>query len=167
VTATTIRILGIDPGLSGALALLTSLGELTVDDMPTVEIERGGKSKRELDTAALCSLIREMAPSHAVLERVGARPGQGVTSMFAFGRSCGQIEGAIAARRVPLSYVAPPTWRRALSVPVGKDGSRLRASQVLPAHAERWRRVKDDGRAEAALIALWGLLHVPRLEIAQ
>jgi crossover junction endodeoxyribonuclease RuvC len=167
MTAATIRILGIDPGLGGALALLTSLGDFTVTDMPVLEIERGGKSKRELDIGALAARICEMAPTHAVIERVGARPGQGVTSMFAFGRGVGQFEGVIAACRVPVSYVSPPTWRRAMSVPPGKDGSRLRASQLLPAYAERWRRAKDDGRAEAALIALWGLLHVPRLEIAQ
>lgn len=160
------RILGIDPGLSGALALLTSLGVLRCTDMPTLEIERGGKAKRAIDTAALAAMVRTSAPSHAVIERVGAMPGQGVSSMFQFGRNVGQIEGVIATLGVPVSYVAPQTWRRAMSVPAGKDGSRLRASELLPAYAEQWRRKRDDGRAEAALIALWGLLHVPSLREA-
>lgn len=155
------RILGIDPGISGALALLTALGELTVADLPTIEIERGGKAKRSIDAMALADMIRAMHPTHAIIERVGAMPGQGVASMFSFGRSVGQIEGIVATLAVPVSYVTPQTWRRSLSVPAGKDGSRLRASQLMPAYAERWRRSRDDGRAEAALIALYGIVKLP------
>jgi crossover junction endodeoxyribonuclease RuvC len=155
------RILGIDPGLGGALALLTSGGELTVRDMPCFEIERGGKNKRQADTRALVDLIRRLRPTYCVIERVGAMPGQGVTSMFAFGRVAGQIDGIIAALEIPVSYVSPQVWRKTLQVPAGKDGSRLRASELMPRYAEFWRLKKDDGRAEAALIALWGLLHRP------
>lgn len=160
-----VRLLGIDPEIDGALALLTSLGKLTVEDMPTIEVERGGKAKRQTDLASLADMIRAMSPSHALIERVGAMPGQGVSSMFAFGRSVGQIEGIVATLAVPVSYVAPQSWRRALAVPLGKDGSRLRASQLMPAYSERWRRARDDGRAEAALIALYGLLHAPGIGV--
>jgi crossover junction endodeoxyribonuclease RuvC len=156
-------ILGIDPGLGGALAALSAMGKLVIVDAPTVEVKRGGKGKREIDPAALADIIREMKPTHAVVEKVGAMPGQGVSSMFSFGRSVGQVEGALAALGIPVSYVSPLTWKRSLSVPAGKDGARLRASQLLPAYAERWRLVKHDGRAEAGLIALWGLLNVPAL----
>ncbi len=158
-----VRILGIDPGLGGALALLTAAGSLEISDMPCHEIDRGGKHKRQVDVAALASLIRDARPSHAVLERVGAMPGQGVSSMFAFGRSVGQLEGIIAALAIPISYVTPQTWRRALAVPGGKDGSRLRASELMPGHAANWHRKRDDGRAEAALIALWGLTNRPSI----
>ena len=65
------------------------------------------------------------------------------------------------ALAIPLTRVSPLTWRKALQVPRGKDGSRLRASELLPAYAELWRRRRDDGRAEAALLALWGLTHLP------
>jgi crossover junction endodeoxyribonuclease RuvC len=155
------RILGIDPGLSGALALLTSGGELIVRDVPCFVTDRGGKSKRQADLRSLVDIIRRMRPTYAVIERVGAMPGQGVTSMFAFGRVAGQIDGVIAALEIPVSYAAPLIWRKALAVPPGKDGSRLRASELMPAYSEIWRRKKDDGRAEAALIALWGLTHRP------
>lgn len=164
-------IIGIDPGLKGALAALTTLGDLTVHDMPVLTIERGGKSKSEVDTASLVLTLgrwrNQCADLHAVIEKVGAMPGQGVTSMFSFGRSVGQIEGVLAGLQIPVTYVTPQAWQKALSVPKGKDGSRLRASQIMPAYAGEWRRAKDDGRAEAALIAMWGVLHLPEVKRAQ
>ena len=63
----------------------------------------------------------------------------------------------VAANFIPLTMVAPLKWKRALGVPADKDGARARASQLLPAHAGLWCRVKDDGRAEAALIAYYGV----------
>lgn len=161
-----MTVIGIDPGARGAIAPLTTMGELIIHDMPAVTIERGGKNKTEIDTAALANMlggIIETRGRHnllAVVEKVGAMPGQGVTSMFAFGRSVGQIEGVLAGLKIPVSYVTPQTWQKALAVPKGKDGSRLRASQIMPAYAGEWRRAKDDGRAEAALIAMWGVLHL-------
>lgn len=151
-------IIGIDPGLSGAVTILSPDGRLEVHDMPVAEVQRHGKAKREVDCAALASILRpHVGGAHACLERVGAMPGQGVTSMFAFGRAVGAVEGVLAALGVPVSYVAPVVWKRALAVPTGKDGARLRASQLMPAYAERWRRAKDDGRAESALIALYAM----------
>jgi len=152
-------VLGIDPGLSGAMALLTAGGDLDVWDMPTLQIDRNGKQKRELDLACLVTSIRDAGATECWFEKVGAMPGQGVSSMFAFGRAVGQVEAAIAACGIPISYVTPQAWKRQLSVPTGKDAARLRASQLMPAYATEWRLVKHDGRAEAALIALYGLLH--------
>ena len=153
--------LGVDPGISGAVAFLTITGTLKVFDMPSREIDGGGKNKREIDSAAMAALIRRETADHkelnATFERVGAMPGQGVTSMFSFGRSVGMIEGILAALTIPVSYVAPVKWKRAMQVPAGKDGARLRASQMMPAYAAEWRLKKHDGRAEAALIALYGM----------
>lgn len=150
--------LGIDPGLSGAIAFLDlAAGRLEVHDVPTFTLGRGGKMKREVDTVGLARLIDAGGPiSHAYVEQVGAMPGQGVASMFAFGKVFGIILGILAAGFVPLTLVTPQKWKRALGVPAEKDGARARASQLLPAHAALWTRVKDDGRAEAAMIALWG-----------
>jgi crossover junction endodeoxyribonuclease RuvC len=157
-------IIGIDPGLSGAVAALGTDGRLNVHDMPAIRIDRNGKARRDVDAAALVDLIRTMgADAVAWVERVGAMPGQGVSSMFQFGRAAGIVDGVLAALAVPISFVTPQTWRRDLHVPAGKDGSRLRASQLLPAYAGEWRRACDDGRAEAALIALYGLHHASRL----
>ena len=152
-------VLGIDPGLSGALARLTASGDLTIWDMPVLQVERNGRVRRDLDLAMLVATIREASATEAWLERVGAMPGQGVSSMFAFGRAVGQVEAAITACGLPLTHVTPQLWKRSLTVPAGKDAARLRASQLMPAYAGEWRLAKHDGRAEAALIALHGLLH--------
>ena len=152
-------VLGVDPGLSGALARLTASGDLTIWDMPVLQVERNGRVRRDLDLAVLVATIRHADATEAWLERVGAMPGQGVSSMFAFGRAVGQVEAVITACALPLSLVTPQVWKRSLTVPAGKDAARLRASQLMPAYAAEWRLAKHDGRAEAALIALHGLLH--------
>lgn len=151
-------ILGVDPGLEGALAWLDDAGQLQrVADMPTVRLERNGKAKRDVDAYELGRLIGGGGIiAQAIVEQVGAMPGQGVSSMFAFGRAYGTILGVLAANFIPIELVAPTKWKRAMQVPTGKDAARARASQVLPASAGHWTRVKDQGRAEAALLALYG-----------
>lgn len=150
-------IVGVDPGLSGALAFLNH-ESLHVEDMPTLNIQRGGKSKRDLDLTKLCAILRWrlVFPCHCYVEQVGAMPGQGVSSMFAFGKSYGAVLGILAALNAPYTLVTPRQWKKDLQVPKGKDASRARASQLMPRHSHLWTRVKDDGRAEAALIAAWG-----------
>ncbi|MBM3521820.1 MAG: hypothetical protein FJX57_02590 [Alphaproteobacteria bacterium] len=91
-------VIEIDPGLSGALGVLKLDGTLSVTDMPTVTIEQNGREKREVDPAALSAIVRGLPPGAIVwLERVGAMPGQSVSSMFAFGRAVGVVEGVLAA----------------------------------------------------------------------
>jgi crossover junction endodeoxyribonuclease RuvC len=151
-------ILGVDPGLSGALALYDVQGQLLAEvfDMPTVDAGVG--SKRVVDESTLAWRIDACAKriKHAFVEKVGAMPGQGVTSMFSFGCSYGIVRGIIAANFIPITLVTPQSWKKALGVPASKDGARARASQLLPAASPNWSRVKDDGRAEASLIALYG-----------
>ena len=149
-------IIGIDPGLSGAIAVFRD-GGFEVYDMPTHTVERGGKVKRELDRSGLAGIIRVGATGIAYVEQVGAMPGQGVTSMFSFGKSYGTVLGILAAFRIPTFHVIPPAWRKALQVRSGKDGSRLRASELMPQFSAKWPLKKHDGRAEAALIAYYGL----------
>ena len=151
------RILGIDPGASGALCLLdTELNWLFVHDMPVVEVKRGSRNVRQVQPALLVSLIEQLSPSSAIVERVSAMPGQGVSSMFAFGRAAGVVEGALAGLGVPYTDVPPATWIKAMGVRGGKDGARNRAMELWPKQAELFKRVKDDGRADAALIAAYG-----------
>ena len=152
-------ILGIDPGLHGALAFFDyEAGTLVVNDMPTVTVERGGKSKGEVSPQLLAMVIRQFDVRRAVVERVNARPGQGVTSMFSFGRSMGIVEGVLGGLNIPMSYVTPQAWRKAMQVREGKDGSRLRAMELFPAYADEFKLKKWDGRAEAALIAYCGAM---------
>ena len=153
-------ILGIDPGTSGAYAVLDLDGELFVDDLPIFKVKRGKTERTELDLYGFADRIRilksENVIQKACIEWVSAMPGQGVSSMFGFGRTFGALQGIVAALQIPIELVTPVSWKKALNVPKEKDGARKRASEVFPAFSHRWMRVKDDGRAEAALIAYYG-----------
>lgn len=149
-------VVGIDPGLSGAICLLDTEGTFSINDMPVHALVRGGKNKREIDAHRLAILLSGRI-GHAFIEQVGAMPGQGVSAVFAFGKTYGVIIGVLAAHGVPMTFVSPRKWKKALQVPASKDGARARASQLLPQAAGEWPLVKDHGKAEAALIALWGI----------
>jgi len=150
-------VIGIDPGISGAISVFRDGKLESVVDMPTVEIASGKTIKRHISAATLRNILElDMYQfSHVVIEKVGAMPGQGVTSMFNFGRSAGIIEGVVAALRMPHTYVTPATWTKAVGRAAGKDASRMRAMELFPTRAELFKRAKDDGRADAALIAYW------------
>ncbi|CAB4172094.1 hypothetical protein UFOVP1552_4 [uncultured Caudovirales phage] len=149
-------ILAIDPGASGALAFFNpETGLLDVEDMPTLEVKRGTKIKREISPQMLAGIIASRKPDRAIIELVGAMPGQGVTSMFAFGKSYGLCIGICSGLQIPIEHVTPQKWKKAVGAREGKDGNRMRASECFPAYAHLFRRVKDDGRADAALIAFW------------
>lgn len=151
-----MRTLGIDVGLNGAIALIEDGKLLRIDDMPTLSLERNNKTKRMVNAHTLHTIIRDAKADAAYLERLNAMPGQGVTSMFSMGQSLGVVLGVLAACEVPTTTIPPRTWQKALDVPQGKDGSRYRAVQLFPESAEMFKRVKDDGRSDAALIALYG-----------
>jgi crossover junction endodeoxyribonuclease RuvC len=142
-------VLGVDPGVSGAVAFFyPGIGRVSVHDVPVA----GG----EISAPHLATLIRTHAPSLAVIERVSAMPGQGVSSCFNFGRSYGDVRGVIGALNIPLHYVTPSTWKKYFKLSSDKELSRKLAIQRFPAVADHFARKKDDGRAEAALIALYG-----------
>jgi crossover junction endodeoxyribonuclease RuvC len=88
--------------------------------------------------------------------RLKAIPRQSAYATGIFFQVYGQLLGILTALAIPYTVVPPVVWKRALMVPAGKSAARARASQLLPAAAGYWARVKDDGRAEAALIALYG-----------
>jgi crossover junction endodeoxyribonuclease RuvC len=156
-----MRVIGIDPGLSGAIAIINGTDSLTVFDMPTITVERNGKAKRQVSASEL-ALILKTAKSddcHVFVEKVSAMAGQGVTSVFSFGRSFGMIEGILAALHMPVTYVAPATWVKAVHRGAGKDASRSRAMELFPDNQADFKLKKFDGRADAALIAYWGKHH--------
>ena len=152
-----IRVIGIDVGNNGAIALIVDGRLEQVVDMPIVEIQRGKTVKRQVSAQALVGIIKDMQPTHAAVEKVASMPNQGVASMFAFGRSAGVIEGVLAALEVPVSYVQPAVWARTMNKGYGKDASRHRAMELHPDKQEWFKLVKHDGRAEAVLIAMWGM----------
>lgn len=165
-----MMVLGVDPGLSGALALYNpATGALDVRDMPVYVTPKAGGGKRtELDLVALAHIMDEWAknPIRAFIEQVGATPQMGVTSSFSFGASYAAARMACAAHFIPTELVTPQVWKRALNVKGGSDKSdavRARASALLPQHAKLWTLAKHEGRAESAMIALYGARALERL----
>ena len=151
-------ILGIDPGLSGALAFFdTERGDLEILDMPTLKAGTKGKNIVDIDTLAREIDCRASFVTHAFLELVGTRPGEGPVGAFSFGEGYGVIKGILAANFIPRTLIRPAEWKKAMRVPAEKDGARARASQLLPRHAEKWSLVKHDGRAEASVICVFGM----------
>ena len=151
-------ILGVDPGLSGALALFDA-GTGTIKDVidtPTHEI----RGKRHIDPQGLAQIMDTWTVDGkidlAIIEEVGAMPGQGVSSMFKFGTCYGVILGLCAAFFIPTVTVRPATWKKAMGLTGGKDHSRQMVCRMFPRGAGRFARVKDDGRAEAVLLACYG-----------
>lgn len=151
-------ILGIDPGFGGALAFLVPASkQLTVIDIPVVPTKTG---KKELNIVLLSRIIyqwREVGEGgFAVIERVGSMPGQGVASAFNFGKGYGIILGILAGNGIETRFVAPAKWKKHYGLTKDKGLSRALATKHFPDNAQQFSRMKDDGRAEAALIALYG-----------
>ena len=121
-----------------------------------MEVKRGAKVKTEISPQMVSGIISSRSPTLAILEKVGAMPNQGVSSMFQFGRGVGMYEGVLAALQIPITYVTPQAWQKEMNVRGGKDGSRARAAELYPAYASLFAKKKDDGRADAALMAFWG-----------
>jgi len=153
-------VCGIDIGARGAMALLDPDGGLIeVFDMPV--LADGPKGCLAVNAVLLADLVRRWASALAFVEYVGARPGEGPSGAFAFGRCRGVVEGVAGALGVPTRFLTPPVWKRAVGIAPGKDmkdAARSEAIRRWPAHAARFARVKDDGRAEAGLVGLAGLL---------
>ncbi len=155
-----MRILGIDPGLDGGLALLTDDG-LLLEVMPTL----GGK-QREVDGGTVADLLNSWEPDFVAIEKVSSRPGQGVRSMFTFGMGVGIIKGVVAALGLPLTEVQPKEWQGAVckghawaSDP--KATALLRARQLWPKIsflATERSKVPHSGLVDAACIAEYGRL---------
>lgn len=151
-------VLGIDPGLSGALAALDSGGRVVeVLDMPTLET---GNGRRSINVVELRRVLNSLPPIRACwIENVASMPTDSRVAAFAFGRSVGAIETACLLSHVPLQRVTPQVWKRAAGLSAGapKAASLEAAMRLLPGCAPYLTRVKDHGRADALLIARYGL----------
>ena len=153
-------ILGVDPGLTGALALLTSDGEIELlADLPVIR----DRSLAWIDGGELQSMLLNALqgrPCRAIVERVSAMPRQGVASSFAFGVGFGSILSVLQTLQLPLELVTPAVWKRALGLSSDKRASLDKARLLFP--ASDLRLAKHDGRAEALLIAHWALTQAQR-----
>lgn len=151
-----MRVLGVDPGAHGAIALLSSEGIVAIHDMPKLYVRRGKTDKAEVDGYMLASLLKALSPDVVYIEQVGGLPGQSASAAFNFGRAAGAVEYACKALGFRVEMIAPATWKKAMRLNGGKDDSRAMAMRQWPAHAQAFSRKKDNDRAEAALIAEYG-----------
>jgi len=142
---------GIDPGINGAISWVSADGHLIqVIDMPVVEVN----GKKKVSPQILTAILEARKPNFAVIEDVGVFKGNGAVSMFNFGYSAGILAGVCAGLKLPVSLYRPAVWKRAAGVPADKGAARQMAQRFWPGCRD-FDRVKDDGRAEAALLARW------------
>ena len=148
-------IYGCDPGFTGAIALYKPAENwLEVHDMPVMQNPKG---KSIINSHSLLGILQNEANEKCMclIEQVSAMPGQGVSSMFRFGEGYGMLQMACAANKLPTQFVTAAKWKGYFGLNRDKGVSRGLAMQRFPEYAGLFSRVKDDGRAEAALIALY------------
>lgn len=144
-------VMGVDPGITGAVAFFcpdVPGNRVSVYDVPIA----GG----EINVPGLADLIKDYEPDVAWIERVGSMPGNSARSMFNFGRSYGDVRGVIGALKIPTHFVTPQVWKKHFHLTSDKEQSRMLAIRMFPAVADSFKLKKHDGRAESALIALYG-----------
>lgn len=154
-----MRIIGIDPGIKGGLAQVDTIaGRFTVASFPTMS------DKNDYDVEALADRIRGCGPDMAYLEQVHSMPRQGVSStfFFFFGKGYGILIGILSTLEVPIVYVTPQKWKKHFNLSSDKDESQALATQLYPNLAPAWKLKKHNGRAEAALIAGYGIFMFDR-----
>lgn len=146
--------IGIDPGISGAIVVLEDGQPIEWLRMPSTKLA----SSSRVNGAELAAFLRGFLHVHCYLERVGAMPGQGVTSMFTFGHSAGVVEGVLGGLCIPFTMVTPQTWKKHAGLPSGseKDAARARAVQLWPSWRVLDKKGEGQAMADAALIARFG-----------
>lgn len=161
-----MEVVGVDPGLSGALASWNGESLYHIE-VPTLKAASRG---REVDWATLTfhvDLLFSQA-DHGFIERVMSRPGEGVSSAFKFGYVAGGLRAMLVTRGLPTTLVTPSKWKKALGIGAAKDAAVARATQLFPVYAPIFRGPRGglkDGVAEAALIAYYGYCQLTNTEI--
>ena len=150
-----MNLVGIDPGISGAISILRNGNISMVVDMPTMT--EGTKSKKQINAAELANILTKENISHddrVILENVSAMPGQGVTGMFSFGQSFGVIKGVCAALNLPIFFVRPSKWKKYFElINSSKDSSRTKVIEMYPSLSSQLAKKKDVNKSDAILIA--------------
>lgn len=148
-------IVGVDPGATGALALLRANGSkktIEVVDMPVGKITVGKSTRNRISPELLGDVVADWAPfvDVAYIEEVAAMPKQGVSSVFTFGQAHGMVLGAFATHGVRIVRIRPLLWQNTVK---GRGDPRMRALELYPEMKDHLKRKKDEGRADAMLIA--------------
>lgn len=150
-------VIGIDPGLSGAIVVLENGVPIEWTSMPTMKT---GSANR-VNASALAAFIRPLVYADqdiiAYVELVASMPKQGVASMFSFGHAAGVVQGVLGALEIPVAMVTPATWKkRAGLIGQDKDAARVKAIQMFPSWRDLDKKGKGQALADAALIAIYG-----------
>ena len=156
-----MRVVGLDPGVAtGALAVLDNTDVLLLAELPVYRVHSAHRKalRAELDLHGVYELLTQHTPySHAYVERVGPMPKQGLTSTWRFGMAYGAILGVLTSMGVPLSLISPQSWQRFHGCGPSPDSARQRACMLYPAVAPQLARKCDTHKADALLIAAFGL----------
>ena len=151
-------IIGIDPGISGAICFFENGEVKEILDMPNMA--EGKKNKRQINGPQLYNEISKRIiniPKNevvVVIEQVSAMPGQGVTSMFNFGQSFGVLKGICSAMQLSMHFVRPAKWKKYFNlIKTEKDASRTKVIEIFPYISSQLSRKKDSNKADAILIA--------------
>ena len=151
-------IIGIDPGISGAICFFENGEVKNIIDMPSMA--EGKKNKRQINGNQLFNEIKNNIKNIpksnicVVVEQVSAMPGQGVTSMFNFGQSFGVIKGICSAMQLPIYFVRPAKWKKYFNlIKTEKEASRTKAIEIFPYISSKLSKKKDSNKAGAILIA--------------
>ena len=151
---TQTKILGIDPGLTGGWALLTDHGAFVgADDLPIIRDNSTAWVDAPELVAQINACLSERVHIRAVIERVHSMPAQGISSAFTFGVGFGSVLACLQLLPASIEFVSPAAWKRGLGLSKDKSASLDRARLLYPQASLK--RQKDDGRAEALLIAHW------------
>ena len=151
-------IIGIDPGISGAICFFENGEVKEILDMPNMA--EGKKNKRQINGPQIYNEISKRIiniPKKevvVVIEQVAAMPGQGVTSMFNFGQSFGVLKGICSAMQLSMHFVRPAKWKKYFNlIKTKKDASRTKVIEIFPYISSQLSRKKDSNKADAILIA--------------
>jgi len=151
--------IGIDPGLTGALASINCDGDSQImRDLPTSQLNK----LKWVDGILLLEILREARgdtpPQQCLitLEQTGVIPKNGAIAANSMGRTLGSILATIQISGIPFHVVQPARWKSVMKVPTEKDGARQKAIQLFPGFRDELDRKKDHNRAEAALLAYYG-----------
>ncbi len=151
-------IIGIDPGISGAMCFFQNGEVKDVIDIPSMA--DGKKNKRQINSQQVFNEISERIINISkkeiivVIEQVSAMPGQGVTSMFNFGQSFGVLKGVCSAMQLSMYFVRPAKWKKYYGlIKTEKDASRTKVIEIFPYISSKLSKKKDSNKADAILIA--------------
>ena len=157
-------VVGVDPGLDGAICVVdrTTMEIKFLMDMPCNQVpskRHKGGFKREVNGLYIGRALYKYAPQVllGIVEGVGSRPKQGLESTFRFGLSAGIVEGVLNGLAIKTIKPKAAAWKMGLGLTSNKESSLALARHTWPRDAALFKRKKDDGRAEAALLALWAI----------